>query len=146
MSDPIERFWAKVDKRRPGECWPWLGTILNTGYGQFKAGDKRYMAHRYAYEVTLGPIPAGLQIDHVRARGCVMTQCVNPAHLEAVTPRENWLRSDAPTRMNLEKTTCPRGHAYDATRVGPRGTRYRSCKECERETLRRSRARRKAMA
>lgn len=83
------RFWAKVDRRADDECWPWLGVILHIGYGQHGIGGKRELAHRVAYELAVGPIPAGLQIDHVLARGCIRRDCVNPAHLEPVTAREN---------------------------------------------------------
>lgn len=81
--DPVDRFWAKVDKS--GECWLWLASTNSKGYGHFWINGRYEQAHRYAYEVSTGAIPAGLHIDHL----CVMTQCVNPDHLEAVTPEEN---------------------------------------------------------
>lgn len=78
------------------------------------------MAHRYSYELSIAPIPDGLQIDHVRARGCTRTDCVNPAHLEAVTPAENLRRSNAASAVNARKDTCPEGHAYRTALDGKR--------------------------
>lgn len=91
--DYVARFWSRVERRGDGECWPFRGTILNTGYGQFRtANARRVIAHRYAYELAIGPIPDGMSIDHVRVRGCGGGSCVNPAHLEVVTPSENTRR------------------------------------------------------
>lgn len=83
-----ERFWSKVDRRGAEDCWEWLASRQPNGYGQFSPGGRAggmTTAHRVAYELTFGPIPEGLSIDHLcRNRGCV-----NPAHLEAVSQREN---------------------------------------------------------
>ena len=73
-----QRFWAKVDRRGDGECWPWTARTGGPGYGYI---DDR-PAHRVAYELTIGPIPLGLVIDHL----CRNRICVNPQHLEVVTP------------------------------------------------------------
>ena len=122
------RFLSKIDRRLPDECWPWLGTILGNGYGQFGARGRRHSAHRYAYEFFVGPIPAGLTIDHVKARGCRLKHCVNPAHLEPVTMQENLRRSDAVSAVNARKTCCPRcGSDFDRSRDG-----RRYCKPCRR--------------
>ena len=82
---PEGRFWAKVD--RSGSCWLWLAATSH-GYGTFQSNGKLVRAHRYAYELLVGPIPGGLVIDHL----CRTTACVNPEHLEPVTQRENLLR------------------------------------------------------
>ena len=107
---PVERFWAKVDKNGPtvearpdlGPCWVWTGTPLLTGYGQFHVDGKTVRAHRFAYELLVGPIPAKLEPDHLchtydpHCPGgwtCPHRMCVNPAHLEPVTRSENgWRR------------------------------------------------------
>jgi hypothetical protein len=86
-----ERFWAKVDRRGPNECWPWVGAKLQHGYGHLKVGDSYPPAHRVAYELLVGLIPEGLQIDHL----CRNRACCNPAHMEPVTPLENTRRGDA---------------------------------------------------
>lgn len=122
----IARFWAKVDCRNDDECWPWLGTVLGNGYGQFAVNGTKVSAHRYVYALTVGPIPEGLTIDHVRSRGCVRKDCVNPAHLEAVTSRENNLRSENLAALNAQKERCPRGHEYDYSNNG-----HRYCRTCK---------------
>lgn len=77
----IPRFWNKVEKTTG--CWIWLG-CTSGGYGLFGiATSKSAKAHRIAYEIAYGPIPDGLQIDHL----CRNPTCVNPCHLEAVTQK-----------------------------------------------------------
>jgi hypothetical protein len=120
--DDITRFWLKVDRRGTVGCWDWLGTILGNGYGQFGTKGRRFLAHRFAYELAVGPIPDGLVIDHL----CRNRRCVNPAHLEAVTDYVNVHRSNAASALNALKTHCPRGHEYDY-QVG--GSRY--CRTCK---------------
>jgi HNH endonuclease len=84
---PIEeRFWAKVD--RSGDCWLWTASRLKNGYGCFRIGGKTLGAHRVAYEIVVGPIPAGTDLDHL----CSVKHCVNPAHLEVVTRAVNMKR------------------------------------------------------
>lgn len=77
-----ERFWSRVE--RTSDCWIWKGTIAG-GYGQISIKDKNFLAHRLSYEEVYGPIPDGLQIDHL----CRNSRCVKPNHLEAVTPKIN---------------------------------------------------------
>lgn len=78
-----ERFWAKVDKT--SICWNWTGATTSGGYGNYSiGGNKTAPAHCFAYELTVGPIPIGLQIDH----RCHNTLCVNPAHLRLATPKQ----------------------------------------------------------
>lgn len=93
-----ERFWALVDKT--GECWLWTGGRggKTSQYGIFRsvAGEKHTPAHRIAYELEVGPIPAGYEIDHL----CSTPLCVTPAHLEAVTPAENKRRQWERWRAN----------------------------------------------
>lgn len=127
-----ERFWPLVDKRGPSECWPWLGNVSRHGYGRFRrdatpTGNEN--AHRFSYRIAKGEIPDGFQVDHL----CRNTRCVNPAHLEAVTPRVNTLRSTNPTANNAKLAECRRGHPFDAdnTLMSPNG-RQRICRTCKR--------------
>lgn len=145
--DPVERFWSKVLKGSADECWPYTGSITNSGYGEFTTGrGKCHLAHRFAYEAAIGPIPDGLTIDHVKTRGCNRKDCVNPNHLEAVTMAENLRRSNAASAINSRKTACPRGHAYDGVRVRRSGLKQRTCSICHNESRRNKRAEGKAAA
>lgn len=90
---PEQRFWAFVEKTET--CWLWTGGT-NEGYGVLWLNGKNVKAHRFAYELLVGPIPDGLVLDHVVARGCQWRHCVNPAHLEPVTERVNILRGSSP--------------------------------------------------
>lgn len=101
-----DRFWSKVDTS--GDCWPWLGSKNPLGYGKFWLDGSLRKAHRVAYEWCVGPIPDGLHIDHL----CRNPSCVNPAHLEAVTHRENVLRGIGPAAKNAIKTHCKNGHEF----------------------------------
>jgi hypothetical protein len=100
-----QRFWDKVKKT--DTCWLWTGGKDGAGYGAFGDGQER-LAHRLAYKDLKGPIPEGLQIDHL----CCVRHCVNPDHLEAVTQKENILRGNGPCAQNARKQCCPRGHEY----------------------------------
>lgn len=81
-------------------------------------------AHRVAYEEIMGPVPEGLELDHL----CRTRSCVNPSHLEPVTHRENMNRGDVATRR---KTHCPKGHPYDEENTGIYNG-YRNCRACAR--------------
>jgi HNH endonuclease len=137
-SDPIERFWTKVDRHGPNDCWPWRAKTTANGYGLFWADDRFVMAHRFVYELLIGPIPDGLQLDHL----CRTRSCVNPSHLEPVTSRENTIRGDSPTltsERRREQTHCIHGHLLDEanTYVAGRGDGYerRGCRTCHRERV-----------
>ena len=136
-----ERFWSKVDVRSESECWPWMAGLNDSGYGQYglRAGMPR-RAHRLAYEELVGPIPEGLQLDHL----CRNTRCVNPAHLEAVTSRENSLRGYGQSAINARKTHCIHGHPFDEVNTAYYANGNRYCKECNRLKARRAYARRKS--
>lgn len=95
-------FWEHVDKS--GECWIWTGSKHSAGYGSTSVNAKRVYAHRYAYEVLVGPIPEGLVIDHL----CRNRLCVRPDHLEPVTLAENTRRGATP--FGPLHATCKRGH------------------------------------
>ena len=84
--DVARRFWPYVNCE--GECWLWTGGKSLEGYGHFSVNNRTVGAHRFAYEQFHGPIPAGLQLDHL----CRNPSCVKPDHLEPVTPAENQRR------------------------------------------------------
>lgn len=133
MTSVLERFWEKVEKT--DTCWLWTASQRGNGYGQFGVTQKDIVyAHRFAYEQTVGPIPEGLVIDHL----CRVRHCVNPDHMEPVTSRENTFRGFGMGVVNAAKTTCPKGHPYDACR--PNGDRR--CRICDREQWHRRKQRR----
>ncbi|UUW87397.1 HNH endonuclease signature motif containing protein [Pimelobacter simplex] len=142
-TDVIERFWAKVDKTSPSGCWEWTAARQPNGYGRFgwAKGDIR-MAHRVAYELTKGPIPAGLVIDHL----CRNHGCVRPDHLEPVTQRENILRGI----RRQPDTHCKRGHEFTPENTYMRPNGRQACRPChrayDRDRKRALRAQRKAAA
>lgn len=118
--DPRERFLLLVRKDEDG-CWRWQGTLDRLGYGKFGVGGKQYLAHRWFYQVERGPVHPKLQMDHL----CRVHECVNPDHLEPVTPKVNGARG-----MKATKTHCARGHEFtpENTYRRPNGRRY--CRRC----------------
>lgn len=126
------RFWSKVNKNDRSGCWLWLASRDANGYGRFGLGARPRMAHRVAYELTHGPIAAGLTLDHL----CRNRACVFPDHLEPVTQGENTLRGDGPPAINARKTQCPNGHAYDRTTRLATGKVIRGCRACAAEANR----------
>ncbi len=135
---PEERFWAKVDKRGPDECWPWTAFIEDDGYGMFGiTGSHSVRAHRFAYEAEGGQIPKGFELDHLchtRDTGCTAgkecphRRCVNPAHLEPVPGLVNIFRG----RGFATAETCIRGHPLSGENlyVQP-GNGERICRACK---------------
>lgn len=144
----IVHFWSKVEPGRSDtECWLWTGGIARGGYGLFTFRldniDRSICAHRFAYQVERGPIPDGLQLDHL----CRVRACVNPAHLEAVTNRENQLRSPiSPPGVNFRKTHCKWGHPFDERNTGFDAHGGRFCKACKAKRQKAKLERRRARA
>lgn len=129
-----DRFWPKVDAS--GDCWQWTGGVSGR-YGMVRPGGSANQrgAHVMAWELLIGPVPNGHQVDHL----CKNTLCVNPDHLQPVPPRINLLRSETWSGVNARKSHCPNGHPYDKanTRIH---MGKRNCRSCDRARLARRRA------
>lgn len=129
-----EKFWEKVNKNGPiseyrpdfDPCWLWTAAVNAKGYGIMCVKNGTTMAHRISYNIHLGQVPSGKQIDHL----CRVRNCVNPKHLEAVLPIVNTHRG----YTNATKTHCPHGHPYSGENlyISPRGNRQ--CRECVRRS------------
>lgn len=135
-----DRLWGRVTKTE--SCWLWTGYVNSLGYGRIalprNGGPVRSaQAHRVAYELLVGPIPEGLVLDHL----CRNPSCVNPAHLEPVSDRENILRGVSPSAANAAKDECAKGHRLDDAntyrhayrRVSGAVAEGRQCRACRAE-------------
>jgi hypothetical protein len=132
-----ERFDSKVVKATSG-CWEWTGAHFQaTGYAVFtmRSSDGKwrpYTGHSIAYRLYVGDVPDGMWLDHLcRNRGCV-----NPAHLEPVTPQDNVLRGYSPAPVSVRANRCHRGHEFTPentyTKTKPNGRTKRECRQCQR--------------
>lgn len=120
-------IWRKLGtKFTVGDgCWEWTASKTPLGYGKMQVSGKMQYAHRIVYELLVGPIPEGLELDHLcRNRGCV-----RPDHLEPVTHTEN-VRRGTVGEWQLAKTHCPAGHPYSADNLIPSAAPRRRCKTC----------------
>ena len=125
-----------LDKILVGDdCWEWTASTNGIGYGQIRLRGRNVYAHRLSYELFVGEIPSGLDLDHL----CRNPGCVRPNHLEPVTHQENLLRGDTIVARSAAVTHCPKGHAYDEanTYIGKKG--WRKCRTCRRDGMRRTR-------
>jgi len=102
-----ERFWPKVEKNSSG-CWLWTAYVMPNGYGIFFALNEMY-AHRVSYKLFKGEIPEGFHVDHK----CHVRNCVNPNHLQSVTPSENGQNRKGP---NPNTPSGIRGVSWDSSR------------------------------
>ena len=137
---PEIRFWAKVDKS--GDCWRWTAFTDADGYGIFGIAESRSVrAHRFAYEASVGPIPDGLELDHLchtRDLDCPggdddpHRSCVNPAHLEPVTGSVNIMRGRGLGTLNASREVCIRGHSLSGDNLYVQPDGKRMCRECKR--------------
>lgn len=132
MTDVQQRFMSKVIVRPRTRCWIWIGAKsygisgkAADPYGYFLFEKKNRLAHRVSYQLHVGPIPEGKQIDHL----CRHTLCVNPDHLEPVTPRENVRRGYS---FKPKATHCANGHEMTAenTYLKPQSTTVKARREC----------------
>ena len=120
-------------KLQPSGCLVWQGTKNDHGYGQITWMGQLTYVHRLMYESYIGPIPDGLELDHL----CRVPSCANPAHLEAVPHKVNSLRGVSPRAMQARQTHCIHGHAFDAHNTYIRKEGARQCRQCKAEWMRR---------
>lgn len=135
-----QRFWSRLEKT--STCWIWKGAIWGhhgPQYGRISYRGAWVQAHRFSYELLVGPIPKGLTIDHV----CKNTLCVNPLHLRPLSLADNIRRGvgTGTENWNGRKTQCPRGHPYSGENLyigkSPDGYIRRFCKTCQKEYAKR---------
>jgi hypothetical protein len=120
-------------------CWVWTKYRDRNGYGRLYVGNRVVLAHRFAYEAFIGPVPNGLPLDHL----CRNRACCNPRHADPVPQVQNLHRSpETVNTINAAKTACPRDHPYDSVNTYVDSTGARHCRACRSDANRRYRDRR----
>ena len=137
-------FWGKVEITNT--CWVWQAAQDQRGYGRFNVNGRNEKAYRVAYQLLVGEIPEGTEIDHV----CRNKSCVNPDHLEAVSHRENILRGTSPSAIAAAKTHCINGHELTPENNYPAksksGNPRRRCRACHLASGIKTRQKKKSLA
>lgn len=132
--DPIARFNKYYSVDAASGCWLWTGCLDGNGYGKIGVDNVRkgVGAHRFSYELHVGPIPDGLQIDHL----CRVRNCINPEHLEPVTSAVNTARGMSVQRRKeiaSARTHCRYGHPFVSENLMRRKDGYKRCKQCRQD-------------
>ena len=126
---PIDRLMARVTETPGPLATPcWISTYVpgRDGYAMVTTDGRHAPAHRCSYEHFIGPIPDGLELDHL----CRVRACVNPLHLEPVTRAENLRRGMSPAAIAVRTNMCKRGHSLDDAYLKNGG---RACRTCSHE-------------
>ena len=122
-----ERIAKKFTRPSDTECWVWTASGNHGGYGYVSFNGRQQVAHRVLYQILVGPIPEGLTLDHL----CRNRRCVNPAHLDPVSNRENILRGTSRSALRAKQTHCKYGHPLSGENLKLKGTE-RVCLTCKR--------------
>ena len=142
-----ERFWRNVDTTGgPSSCWLWTGTLTREGYARFRGpGKRQWLVHRYSFFIHRGiSLPPSIPLDHIchnadkscnLGNKCRHRSCVNPAHLEPTTTRQNFLNGRCPAK----KERCIRGHPFSGFNLinRPNGRACRACRTLRSRAYRR---------
>lgn len=140
----LRRLWDNTTIDPVTGCWTWTGSLDRNGYGKIRFRGQTRAVHRIAMLHIGREFDTVLTLDHL----CRNRACWNPAHLDAVTNRENILRGVAPTAVNAARTECTNGHPFDEAntrwRHRPGRNAERQCRECDRQHERRRRRTRAA--
>lgn len=126
-----DEFWVRRRTTFADDtgCWLWSKSVSpDDGYARLEYCKKKWLAHRFVYELLVGPIPDGLELDHL----CRNRACVNPAHLDPVTKRVNWERGESFTRKLAAQSHCKRGHEFTPENTAVTAQGHRECRSCRR--------------
>jgi len=123
----IQRFQKFIELGLLTGCWLWKGAQNGTGYGFFSIDGKATYAHRLSFTHWNGDIPKAIEIDHL----CRTRNCVNPQHLETVTPYENFRRGQNIANLNLYKKNCKQGHKLSGDNLIVTKNNFRVCRTCK---------------
>lgn len=136
LSDLPEKIQARIEPEPMSGCWLWTGGRESKGYGRYGKNGRK--AHRLVYELLVGPVPEGLQLDHL----CRNRICVSPWHLEPVTGKVNVARGEGfdVGKVHRERTHCPHGHPYEGENLKMRKNGQRAGRECSKTANARWRA------
>lgn len=134
VADLPPRIASKIRVDLLTGCWLWVRYCDPAGYGRVYWNKRADRAHIVVYRLLVRPIPEGMELDHVRARGCRWRCCCNPAHLEPVTHRENLLRGNTSVAERAAREVCPQGHVLAEGNLVKRAS-GRECATCNRDRV-----------